>query len=115
MVGGARGSHTEDRVELAAHAELCANNVGIAAKSVTPEFVVENDHVFVAGLRVFADEMAAEDDVFSKEEVKESRGYPAGPDLLGPIGCRDGEAIAGPCVERVEDFALLLPVEVVAR
>src|SRR5579872_6023901 len=58
--------------------------------------------------------MPAESDFCAEEEVEKAGGYAAGLDLFGPIGCRDGEAFSGPGVQRVEDLALLLPVEVVA-
>jgi hypothetical protein len=106
--------HAQDCIQFAAHVEFRTDNTGIAAEPVAPEFIVEDDHVIVAGLRVFGNEMPPENRFCSKEEVEEAGGYAAGLDLLGPIGRGDGEALSRPCVERVEDLALFLPVEVVA-
>ena len=113
-VRGAGSGDAEDGVEFAAHAELSADNAGIAAEMVAPEFVVEDDDVVVAGEGVVGNEMAAEDDFRAEEEVEPARGYAAGLDLFGPVGSGDGEAFASPAVEGVEDGGLLLPVEEVA-
>src|SRR5580692_6169449 len=111
LVARVGSGHTEDGIQFAAHAELGADNVRVASKPFTPEFVVEDDYVIVAGLRVFRNEMPAEKRFWAVKEIEEAGGYAAGLDLFGPIGGGDGEAIAGPAVDGVEEGSLLLPVE----
>lgn len=113
-VGRTGSGDAENGVEFAAHAELGADDVGIAAEMVAPEFVVEDDDLFVAGEGVVGNQMAAEDDFRAEEEVEPAGGDAAGLDLLGPVGSGDGEAFAGPAVDGVEEGGLLLPVEEVA-
>src|SRR5580704_272113 len=113
-VRGAGSGNPENGIEFAAHAELSADNAGIAAEMVAPEFVVEDDHVIITGEGVVGNEMTAESDLGAEEEVEPAGGYAAGLDLLGPVGSGNGEAFAGPAVEGVEDLGLLLPVEEVA-
>ncbi len=110
-VRGTWSGDAEDGIEFTAHAELSADDAGIAAEMVAPEFVVEDNDVVVAGEGVVGHEMAAESHLWAKEEVEPAGGYAAGLDLFGPIGGGDGEALAGPAIERVEDGGLLLPVE----
>jgi hypothetical protein len=88
--------------------------VWIAAESIAPELVVENHDVIVAGLGVFGNEMPPENHFCSKKEVEEAGRYAAALVLFRPIGRGDGEALSRPCVERLEDLALFLPVEIVA-
>src|SRR5580700_8665346 len=111
VVARVGSGHTEDGIQFAAHAELSADDGGIAAEPFTPEFVVEDDYVIVAGLRVFRNEMPAEKHSRAVEEVEEAGGYAARLDLFGPIGGGDGEAIAGPAVDGVAEGSLLLPVD----
>ena len=113
-VGGTGSGDAENGVEFAAHAEFGADNLGIAAEAVAPEFVIEDDDVVVAGKGIVSNEMAAEGHFWAEEEVEPAGGYAAGLDLLGPIGRGDGEAFTGPAVEGVEDGGLFLPVEKVA-
>ena len=115
IVGGTRGGHAKDGIQFAAHAELSANNVGIAAEPLLPELVVQDHDVIVSGLRIFRNEMPAQDYLGSKEEVEEAWSYPACPYLFRPLRCRNGEAVPRPRIQRFKDRTLLLPVEIVVR
>src|SRR6266852_5150338 len=105
--------NSQDGIQFAAHAELSADNAGIAPEPLAPVFVVEDDYMIVAGLRVFRNEMPPENHFCSKQEVEKAGRYAACLDLLRPFRCRDGKALSRPGIERLEDLALFLPVEVV--